>query len=101
MTEHSHIFLENKEQCENYAQQSASISSLERLGLITISYEQQLKSEEKYSKFYEDPLYLSCKYGIVDGTLLDEYPEINGVSIQKGLVELTPLGEQFASICLG
>ena len=100
-TLYTHIFLENKEQSQNYAQQSASISSLERLGLITISYDQQLNSDEKYSKFYDDPLYLSCKYGVVDGTIFDEYPEITGVSIQKGLAALTPLGEQFASICLG
>lgn len=69
---------------------SLSISSLSRLGLLKTTYDQFLVDEEAYPPFKEQPLF---KY------LQEKYPD-QTVDIQKGLARLTPLGRSFIRVCV-
>lgn len=73
--------------------QAQSLSSLSRLGLITISFSQREAQDSAYVSFENTPFYLELKL---------RYPKTSEktVSIQKGATFLTPLGIQFRSICL-
>lgn len=77
-------FLLNLETC------SISISSLTRLGLLKVSYADYLTNKEAYKGFTEHPWFVFLK---------KEFPDKN-ISIQKGIVSLTPLGRSFTRICI-
>lgn len=77
-------FMFNLETC------SISISSLTRLGLIKVTYNDILLNEELYKGFTEHPWFIFLK---------DKFPDKN-IAIQKGIVSLTPLGRSFTRICI-
>lgn len=77
-------FMPNLEAC------SISISSLTRLGLVKVSYDDFLLNNEAYNGFMEHPWFILLK---------DKFPDKN-VTIQKGIVSLTPLGRSFTRICI-
>lgn len=74
--------------------QALSLSSLQRLGLITINYGTYLTDETKYDVFENDLTFQMYKT-----TLPLTSPEIKEVKFQKGLVSLTPLGKAFLKVC--
>lgn len=82
-----HIFLELPN--ENIFHVSMSMTSLSRLGLISISYFQYLHDQTCYQKFYEHASYKGLK---------DSWP--GEIKIQKGIVSLTPLGRSFYRVCI-
>ena len=86
----TNVFLSNP-QVSGIAQGAASISSLSRLGLISITFSKSLK-ESYYQAFAKTPEYLS---------LLEKYKgdEKYFPYIQEGLAKLTPLGENLCAIC--
>lgn len=72
------------------AQIQNSISSLSRLGLISIDYSQYLVNEQHYSELEK-----------VAATLYDKFSiDIDNRKMQKGVVSLTPLGINFTKVCL-
>lgn len=69
---------------------SQSLSSLSRLGVVSISYDKVITGDPHlYDKFLEHPLYKFLNQN-----------EPFKVNIQKGVVTLTPLGRSFAKVCI-
>lgn len=68
---------------------SLAISSLERLGLVTIPPFQFLANKAVYKKFELHPLYLESQKAYGDALALDTC-----------LISLTPLGKSFVEVCI-
>lgn len=68
---------------------SLAISSLSRLGLLDILYDQWLPTGS-YTPFKEHPWYK---------LLQEKFPD-KSVELQMGIVRLTPLGRSFATVCV-
>ena len=81
------VFLSNPKE-SNIEKQAISISSLERLGLLTSSFQEHLESES-YDIFSEHDSYkkFTMEFG-------------DKVYYQRGAVLLTPLGKSFIEVCL-
>lgn len=83
-----HIFLEIPEGA--ITPNSISLTSLSRLGLVTISYMEYLHDEALYEKFSTHPFYKN----------LEKNCPFGKISIKKGIVRLTPFGESFVKVCI-
>lgn len=84
--------------------QSASLSSLERQGLVEISYDSYIPDEECYKVFDDMKLLLEMKKRIAVAPAGGfQHPEDDNKIVDavasKGLVELTPLGKSFLMVC--
>lgn len=91
------VFLSNP-LCQTIEQQSLSISSLRRIGLITTSYSTYLTEDRLYEQFKKIPEYYTAEQQLdiinkMQGTH-------NKLAIQKGIAEITPLGKAFINVCL-
>lgn len=84
-----HIFLELPD--VDFKLCSRSLSSLSRLGIVSISYLRRLTAPNIYEKFSTHPFYLDLK---------EHLPEPITLSIKKGSVTLTPLGLSFIKVCI-
>ncbi|MDE5820686.1 MAG: DUF4393 domain-containing protein [Lachnospiraceae bacterium] len=83
-----HIFLELPD--VDFQLCSQSLSSLSRLGIVSISYSNVLTGAPNlYDKFLEHPLYKDLSQQSPFKT-----------DIRKGVVTLTPLGRSFAKVCI-
>ena len=82
-----HIFLDFPD--ADIMRCSQSLSSLLRLGLISISYLSTVTEPNAYDKFSQHPFYEDIK---------QNFPF--KVSISKGAVILTPLGRSFVEVCI-
>ncbi len=82
-----HVFL--KYLTTDLAACSLSISSLSRLGLLTTSYDMSF-SQEVYKPFEEHPWFKMLK---------EKFPD-EQVTLQVGIVLLTPLGRSFTRVCI-
>lgn len=74
--------------------QANSLHSLCRLGLLNISTDKHINNDEEYTQFSQTPIYLE---------LIAEIKTLNDtkkIEIHKGLVELTPFGNNFVKVCL-
>lgn len=72
----------------------SSISSLERLGLVSVTFSRHFTDDSYYEKFKKLPYFVHLK---------EEYenPSSNEIlDIQKGICELTPLGDHFIRACV-
>lgn len=69
---------------------SISISSLSRLGLLKISYDDILLNKDAYLGFELQPWFILLKRNLPD----------KNITIQKGIVSLTPLGRSFTKVCI-
>lgn len=69
---------------------SLAISSLVRLGLLNASYEKHLTGENTYTPFTEHFWFKKLQQNLTN----------HKVSIQKGVVSLTPLGQSFIKVCV-
>lgn len=107
------VFIDNPNQTDANVQ-SASITNLQRLGLIYITFEEFRHDANSYKKFYDSIPYKMAT-SIIDQNNLDNQknkqynPELysklgiekyGGPEIQKGLVKMTPYGNHFCEICL-
>lgn len=73
---------------------STSLVNLERLGLIYIVYD-SWSSNFNYNVFTDTNYFVDIKNEISNSNT-----EYSSVDIQKGYVELTPLGINFVQVCL-
>lgn len=109
----------------SYLSSAVSIYNLERLGLITVVFGEWLTNENLYKKFYDFQLFhnlqnsnpvtlrkaeydrLINQFGReavksanhLDDAALDDILTNREVEVEKGIVEITPLGKAFINIC--
>jgi hypothetical protein len=102
--EYYYVFLGNPNNTD-ITSQSISINSLNRLGLVIVSYTEWISDDRVYSKFEETDTFKELVANIpklpADG--LQEPRDNNhivDVMIQKGIVKITPLGKAFIDVCL-
>ncbi|USK48887.1 DUF4393 domain-containing protein [Bacillus sp. CMF12] len=86
------VFLSNEDQ-DNLDLNAASLTNLNRLGLININYDRPLFDKSFYEVFSEYPIFKS----LIEQISIKEDQDLK---IEKGYVDITPLGRQFSSICL-
>lgn len=77
-------FTPNLEAC------SISISSLSRLGLVKVIYDDVLLNKDAYLGFEQHPWFIMLKKNLPD----------KNITMQKGIVSLTPLGRSFTRVCI-
>lgn len=73
---------------------AASIASLERFGLLRVSFTEMLVDEARYKIFENFPYYFHLKR---------KYEDTNAnkiLKVEKGFCELTPLGLHFVKVCM-
>lgn len=87
----TNLFISNP-QCQNIDLQSVSMSSLNRLELISIKYDLYFSNEKRYEAFKDLPFYKQFK--------MAETVTKRQIEIQKGIASITPLGRAFLNICL-
>ena len=73
---------------------SCSLSSLERMGLISISYENYLIDDSRYKPFYQTTVYKDIAKEI------SNYNRNSKICLKKGICTITPLGKRFISTCV-
>lgn len=96
-TIYTDVFIDNP-LCQSIKQQSISISSLRRVGLISTHYDIYLNADKIYDQFKEIPEYNQLTK---DLNILNQHNKIqNTLSIKKGIVEITSLGKAFINVCL-
>lgn len=77
---------------------AASLTNLEKLGLLKINYNSHIKEEKTYDKFYNDALFINLQQSIsISDNLTSKYEKAD---IGKGIVSSTPLGKNFIDICI-
>ncbi len=82
-----------KHNIDDVDQIASSLSNLNRLGLIEISYIEHITTEERYAK-YDEFLNTMKVSSLLNKTLSNNY------SLQKGVAKITPLGKAFISVCI-
>lgn len=93
----TNYFYSNPE-CDDMVQQSISISSLERIGLISISYDSHISDDSVYAPFELLEEYRKLKQEI---ETMNSFTMGNDkLTIKKGLAIITPLGKAFIDVCL-
>lgn len=96
----THVFLSNPS-CLNIEAQSSSIASLERLGLVETSYLDHLTDNAQYAPFFETSYFKKLKLELSKLSPDKSHGNaIKDVSVEKGMVKLTPLGRNFLDVCL-
>ncbi len=91
---YKNIFLSNKDETDLILQ-SISISSLERLGLVKIRFDEEVSSY-KYEPFEFTNLYQQLQNDIKNKII----PKATYIEIIKATIELTPYGEIFIKSCV-
>lgn len=86
----SNVFIENKN-ITDLRLQSMSISSLSRIGLISVTYDAWISAYD-YDNFKNTPLFAQMS--------IKEQQRGMNCEINKGYGKATPLGEAFMAICL-
>ncbi|MDV6367378.1 DUF4393 domain-containing protein [Bacillus cereus] len=97
----ANIFLENFK-VQDIDLNATSISNLNRLGLISISYTEHLLNDSHYDKFMQNEYRNKLKKDLDEknSKLPQENIGHNDVAIRKGIVSITPFGESFIEICI-
>lgn len=84
--------------------QSASLSSLDRQGLVTISYNTHLTDADSYTSFENNEIIRVMKTA-VSASPEDDFHSprddslIIDATFERGRVSLTPLGKSFLKVC--
>lgn len=73
---------------------SCSLSSLQRMGLLKISFEDYLTNDAFYKPFYETSLFKNLEKEIIS------FNRNSKISVKKGLCSITPLGKRFIGVCV-
>lgn len=92
----NHIMNFNNKQI--YKSHATSLSNLERLGLLSISYSSHSSDERDYDYAKNHPAFQAAAEYLIDIQKSD--PEFIKVDFQRGLCTKTPICEDFISICL-
>lgn len=93
----TNIFCSNKF-CDSIEQQSISLSSLSRMGLISIAYDQYLTDDSVYKIFDSLPIVVDFKNQIEAANKSNNSNQ--KFDLQKGVAKLTPVGKAFIDVCL-
>ncbi|MFC4025571.1 DUF4393 domain-containing protein [Oceanobacillus longus] len=88
----SNVFYDSCSDIITGDENAASITNLQRLGLVAISYEENYQDKSNYIGFRNSIFY---KHEI---SL--QNPEISRVDIREGIIRITPLGKAFIDVCL-
>lgn len=78
---------------------SVAISNLERLGLVNIDYQTYRTDEKAYFVFKQHPYYKDYESFIKQGQQ-DPAFLYKSIDIKKGIVSITPFGNNFINICV-
>lgn len=100
LTQETNVFLDTEIAYENSNLVQSSITNLERLGLISIDYVAKLLHEERYNKFLEHDLYFEVEKQLQQWNNSHPEVEFDKVVIEKGSLEITPLGRSFTNSCI-
>ena len=73
---------------------SRALSSLQRMGLLEITYDSFLTNDTLYNPFYETSTFKSIKKEIAS------FNRDSKISLQKGFCFITPFGKQFIAVCV-
>lgn len=73
---------------------SRSLSSLERMGLVKLSYSEWFLKDSIYDKFKNCPLYHTIETRVMNSNRKSD------LTIQKGVCHITPLGKDFIKLCV-
>ena len=93
----TNVFCGNK-LCNSIEQQSISLSSLSRIGIIKIAYDEYLTDDSFYKIFDSLPLVIGLKNQVeADNKINNTNFKID---LQKGVATLTPVGKAFIDVCL-
>ena len=79
--------------------QAASIESLNRQGITRTTYTSWLTDNKKYDKFTSAELMAVSRKAIENPNPKGIWSLAEKVDIEKGMVELTPLGKSFVKVC--
>ena len=81
-----------------YKTHATSLSNLQRLGLLNISYSSYSADMNEYEYVKDHPAYHTAKQQLLEFQSMGY--NYTDVDIQKGLCSITPLSEDFINICL-
>lgn len=70
---------------------NSSLSLLERMGLVSLSFDTHFIDKKLYAPFTQTDLYLS---------LVENKPSNVRYEVQEGICEITPLGQRFLNCCV-
>lgn len=78
---------------------SSSFNNLDRLGLISINYEEHFVDDSYYNDFYKHPLYLDLT-NILETIKSRGINKYSNISLKKGMARRAPLGMDFIRACI-
>lgn len=97
----TNVFVSNPS-CQDIDLQSVSISALCRIGLLEVKFDRHLNNETVYEPFLSLPLYKEMENQLKTVNIINK--AINNIRYtlvcHKGIVQLTPIGQSFISVCL-
>lgn len=97
----TNVFLEN-EQNQDVNLNSASISNLARLGLISISYKTPFQNKDFYNKYFNTPFLEKEKRDLeaYNSQNVNTESLFETIDVEQGIVDITTLGEDFIALCI-
>lgn len=81
-----------------YKSHASSLSNLQRLGLLNISYDSNMTDESHYDYIKNHTAFIKAKEQLIEIQKSD--PTFTRVDFQRGLCKKTPLCQDFTKICL-
>lgn len=78
----------------DFDRNASSITNLERLGLIKVDFTTWLSKKEKYTLLESNPLVTAYKTSYINAKNNEK------LHVGKGIIDITPLGEDFYNVCL-
>ncbi|MBS4191769.1 DUF4393 domain-containing protein [Bacillus sp. FJAT-49705] len=92
----TNVFLSNPE-CTDIRVIRSSITNLHRLGLVDFRFDILFNDGQKYDVFTHHPVFNNVVSASIKD--LNEFPNAEPF-IDKGVIEITPFGSDFLSVCL-
>lgn len=89
---HSNVLLTDLDSLVKINEISASVTNLNRLGLINLTYDVWIVDNTKYDDLKNTQLCIELKENLPPG--------FDDIDVKKGVLSLTPLGKDFISVCL-
>lgn len=84
---------------DNIRKYSDSLINLQRLGLVSLDFQNWLTDNNFYQIYKDNDFFKNTKQEILKNIENPDF-ECRDFDIQKGILELTPLGKNFIDLCL-
>lgn len=84
---------------DNIRKYSDSLINLQRLGLVSLDFQNWLTDNNFYQIYKDNVFFKNTKQEILKNIENPDF-ECKDFDIQKGILELTPLGKNFIDLCL-